>query len=269
MLVDSHCHLNFPDFKEDLDQVIARAKLAGVGGMLTINTKLNEAKELQEISDRFKNVFCTVGIHPSEAKDHTDDIQEIEAQIKQLCSHQKVVGLGETGLDYYYGGESREIQIESFKTHLRLSQELDLPVIIHTRDADDDTISCIEEVQKEKPHLKIRGVFHCFTGSQNLADKALKLGFYISMSGILTFKNAQSLQEVARSIPLNRLLVETDAPFLAPQPHRGKRNEPAFTRHTAEFLAQIKDISLETVIQQTTENFFSLFNKVPRSSFYL
>lgn len=267
MLIDSHCHLNFKDFESDLDQVIEHAKQAGILGMLTVNTQLSEALEIQAIADRYKNVFCSVGIHPCEAKNHSYDDFERANQIKSFLNHPKVAALGETGLDYYYEMDSREVQISSFKTHLELAQEFDLPVIIHTRDANQDTIDSIKSVQNNNKNKTIRGVFHCFTGTQELAAQALDLGFYISFSGIVTFKNAKDLQEVATTIPMDRLLVETDAPYLAPNPHRGKRNEPAYTKHTAQFIADLRSIPYEELACQTTDNFFALFNKITPNDF--
>lgn len=259
MLIDSHCHLNFPEFTSDLDAVLARASENGVGMMLTINTKLKEAKDLQEIADRYPQVFCSVGVHPHEAKDYAKGYggDTLLDHIKMLAQHSKVVGIGETGLDYFYNHSSPDDQLASFSDHIRASIDLNLPLIIHTRDANEDTISCLKEVGQGKT----KGVFHCFSGSADLAQQALALGFYISFSGILTFKNAESLRQIAQKTPLNRILVETDAPFLAPVPYRGKRNEPAFTRYTAELLANLKGLSYNEIEKVTTNNFFTLFNK--------
>jgi TatD DNase family protein len=256
MLIDSHCHLNFPDFAEDLDAVLARAQDNGIGAMLSINTRLSEAKGIQAIADRYPPVYCSVGVHPHDAVDYAGDT--LVSQIKTLAQHPKVVGIGETGLDYYYNKSPHEAQISAFCDHIRVAQDLDLPLIIHTRDADADTIACLKKYEKPK------GVFHCFSGSADLAGQALEMGFYISLSGILTFKKSEDLRQIAKTIPLDRLLVETDSPFLAPVPHRGKRNEPAFTRYTAEALADIKGISYAEIAQITTDNFFSLFSKASR-----
>jgi TatD DNase family protein len=253
MLVDSHCHLNFPEFKEDLDAVIKRAEEAGVKTFLTINTSLDESEQIQEIADRYPNVYCTVGAHPHDAADHV--YKDVYDDLIRLAQHSKVVGIGETGLDYYYNNSPRLEQIESFKTHIKASIELGLPLIIHTRDADEDTLPCLREFPKAK------GVFHCFSGGMELAKTALDLGFYISFSGIITFKKADELREVAKFAPMDRVLVETDSPFLAPIPHRGERNEPAYTRITAMKLAEIKEISLEEVSKLTTRNFFQLFDR--------
>jgi TatD DNase family protein len=257
MLVDSHCHLNFPDFKDDLDDVIIRAQQNGIEILLTINTKLTEATSLQQIAEQYEQVFYTVGVHPHEAQDYTSS--DLKDQLKRLAMHPKVVGLGETGLDYYYQHSPREAQIFSFETHIEAGIDMNLPIIIHTREADADTLSCL------KKYPKSRGVFHCFSGSSTLAQAALELGYYISFSGIITFKKAEELRQVVRDVPLNRILVETDAPYLAPVPHRGKRNEPAFTRYTAEMIADLKQVSFDDVAKQTTQNFFNLFNRATMS----
>jgi len=256
MLIDSHCHLNFPDFAQDLPETIQRAAALGVKMMLTVNTKLSEALDIQKIADTHENVFCTVGVHPHEAMDYA--APGLCEEIITLAAHKKVVGIGETGLDYYYNKSPKESQIDSFKQHLEASIQLNLPVIIHTREADEDTLLCLKSFPKAK------GVFHCFSGSEALARQALDLGYYISFSGILTFKNAEDLRKIAQFVPLDRLLVETDSPYLAPLPHRGKRNEPSFTVHTAERLAELKNVSFAEIATTTTENFFNLFNKVKR-----
>jgi TatD DNase family protein len=257
MLIDSHCHLNFPEFTQDLEAVLQRATENGVGMMLTINTKLEEAKDLQAIADKYPQVYCTVGVHPHEAAHYTNGYEgdTLLNQLKKLAQHPRVIGIGETGLDYYYDNSPRQEQIASFSDHIRASVELNLPLIIHTRDADEDTIACLKEVGQGKA----RGVFHCFSGSAELANQALSLGFYVSFSGILTFKTAESLRQIAQQVPLDRVLVETDAPFLTPVPNRGKRNEPAFTRYTAELLANIKNLSYSAIETATTNNFFTLF----------
>lgn len=259
MLVDSHCHLNYPDFADDLDDVLARAEENGVGLMLTINTRLTETKSVQSIAERYLQVFCTVGVHPHEASDYVNGYEgeTLLNQLKRFARHPKVVGLGETGLDYYYNNSPREDQIAAFSDHIRASIDLDLPLVVHTRDADEDTIACLRDVGQGKA----KGVLHCFSGSAELAQEALNLGFYISFSGILTFKKTEALRQIAQEIPLDRILVETDAPFLAPVPHRGKRNEPAFTRYTAELLADLKGLSYSAVEKTTTDNFLTLFPK--------
>lgn len=251
MLVDSHCHLNFPQLVNDLDNVIERAKQAGVKYLLTVNTSLNEAVTIQKIADKYDNVFCSVGVHPHESKFFKSD--DLESQIIELCKHSKVVALGETGLDYYYNNSEKDEQINCFEMHLKNVSKLDLPVIVHTRDADEDTINCL----KKFPGIK--GVLHCFSGSKELAKQALDLGFYISFSGIITFKTAGDLREVVKFVPDDRLLVETDSPFLAPIPHRGKPCEPAFTRITAELVAELREKPFEEIAKITTDNFFRLF----------
>lgn len=258
MLIDSHCHLNFPEFKDDLTESLKRAWDLGVRGFLTVNTKLEEAKDLQAITDTHKNIWCSVGVHPHEAEKYTQD--KLLEEIKTLADHSKVIALGETGLDYYYEHSPRELQKKSFGIHLEAAKMLDLPVIIHTRDADQDTLEVIDESGKD-----VRGVFHCFSGTLDLCKQALERGFYISMSGIVTFKKADALREVAKYVPSDRLLVETDAPYLAPLPHRGKRNEPAFVVHTAELVAEIRGMPYPKLCDITTENFFTLFTKAQES----
>lgn len=258
MLVDSHCHLNFPEFEKDLPETIQRAQTLGVKVMLTINTRLSEALALQKIADTFENVFCTVGVHPHDAVDYAKP--GLKGKILELAVHKKVVGIGETGLDYYYNKSPKESQIDSFEQHIDASIQQNLPLIIHTRDADEDTLLCLKNFPKAK------GVFHCFSGSEALARQALDLGYYISFSGILTFKNAESLRKIAQFVPLDRILVETDSPFLAPLPHRGKRNEPSFTVHTAERLAELRGVSFAEIAALTTDNFFRLFTKANRQT---
>ena len=253
MLVDSHCHLNFPEFKDDLDQVIKRAHANGIKYMLTVNTRLSEILALQSITENHENIFCSVGVHPHDSKDY--HYPELISQLKNHVKHPKVVALGETGLDYFYNNSEKEAQIDCFNMHLSAGIELDLPVIIHTRDADDDTISCLDKYQNTK------GVFHCFSGSRDFAKQGLDRGLYISFSGIITFKTAADLREVVKYVPLDKLLVETDSPFLAPIPNRGKRNEPGFTLFVAKMVAELKGLSLEGVAEASTENFFRLFNK--------
>lgn len=254
MLVDSHCHLNFPDFKDDFDAVLKNAKTNGVTHMLTVNTRLNEAKDLQKIADAHDFIYCSVGVHPHDAKDYPEK-EALKSEILDLIPHEKVIALGETGLDYYYNNSPKDVQIQSFETHIDIGATHNLPIIIHTRDADDDTISTLKNATQTP-----RGVFHCFSGDINLARKALDLGFYLSFSGIITFKKAESIREAVKFCPMDRFLVETDSPFLAPIPHRGQRNEPAFTRHTAEKVAEIKGISFNDVAKYSTENFCNLFN---------
>lgn len=252
-LVDSHCHLNYPELFPQIDQVLTHASENAVRYCLSINTRLSEADTLKEIADKYPHVFCTVGVHPHDAKDHSS--ADLMKQLIGHVNHPKVVGLGETGLDYYYDNSPREEQIACFDIHLEASTKLNLPVVIHTRDADADTLAAINN------HPTATGVFHCFSGSQDLAKAALDRGYYISFSGIITFKTAQELREVVKFTPLDRMLVETDSPFLAPIPHRGKPNQPGWTRVVAEKVAEIKGISLEEVADITTKNFFKLFHK--------
>ncbi len=255
MLVDSHCHLDYLAKDGDLDEVVGRARDAGVATLLTICTKLSEFDEIRGIADRFENVFCSVGVHPHEAK---LEGQQTPARLIELVRSPKVVGIGETGLDFYYEHSPRGEQETSFRTHILAARETGLPLIVHSRDADDETVAILREEFADGP---FKGVIHCFTAGPALADAVLELGFYISLAGIVTFNKADALREIAARVPLERLLVETDAPYLAPVPKRGKRNEPAFVIHTAEKLAEIKQVEVEVLARTTTENFFTLFSK--------
>lgn len=255
MLVDSHCHLNFPDYKQDLPEVVARAKAAGVGVMQTICTEVAEFDEIYAITEAYEGIFCSVGVHPNDSG--KQELVDPKWLIEKAALP-KVVGIGETGLDYHYETTDRAMQKQSFLAHIEASRETGVPIIIHTRDADEDTANILSS---ELSKGKFKGVLHCFTSSKQLADKAVKLGFYISLSGIISFKNSTPLHEAIRDVPLDRLLVETDAPFLAPIPFRGKRNEPAHVVHTNRILAGIKGISEEECARITTENFFRLFDK--------
>jgi len=258
MLVDSHCHLDFPELSVDAEGVVARAQSAGVRTMVSIGTELERFSGVLAIAERFADVWCSVGTHPHEsAKELVTD----PARLLAHASHPKVVGIGETGLDYYYEHSPRLPQIQSFRAHIAAARTAQMPVIIHTRDADDDTIRVLEEEMAKGPFT---GLIHCFTGTQRLADTALALGFSISVSGIATFKNSSALRDVIRNVPLDRLLLETDAPYLAPVPHRGKTNEPAFVVHTAAMLAELKGSSAAELADVTTNNFFRLFTKATR-----
>jgi len=258
MLVDSHCHLDFPDYAGDVDGVVMRARAAGVGVCLSIGTELSRFAGVRAVAEKFPDVWCSVGVHPHEAeKELLADAAPLLAEI----SHPKVVGIGETGLDYYYAHSPRAEQIANFRAHIAAARQSALPLIVHTRDADDDTIGVLED---EMGKGAFSGLIHCFTGTQRLADAALAMGFYISVSGIATFKNSGALRDVIKTVPLDRLLVETDAPFLAPVPYRGKTNEPAFVVHTAKMLAELKGIGEAELAAATTENFFRLFRKVQR-----
>jgi TatD DNase family protein len=255
MLVDSHCHLDFPDFEEDRDALIARARMAGVGVMVTISTKFSQADKIIALSEQYEEVLCSVGTHPHEAGAETAVSGDV---IAAKAAHAKVIGIGETGLDYFYEHSEREKQKQSFIAHIEASRLTQLPLIVHARDADTDTAQILEN---EMAIGTYPGLIHCFTAGPELARRALDMGLYISISGIATFKNAQNLRDVIKTIPLDRLLVETDAPYLAPMPHRGKRNEPSFVSHTAAHLAELFDMSAEAFAAQTTENFFRLFTK--------
>lgn len=254
-LVDSHCHLNYPEFAADMDGFMARARDADVTQMLTICTTMGEFPNLLAFTEKHPNLHCTVGVHPHEAEHHTTLSAE---DLVKASAHPKVVGFGETGLDYFYEHSPKELQKNAFRAHLSAAQETGLPLVIHTREAEDDTYEMLKEAYSEKP---ITGVIHCFTSSRSFAEKALDLGFYISISGIVTFKKATDLQAIVKDLPLDRLLVETDAPYLAPMPHRGKVNEPSFVRHTAQFIADLKGISLDVLAEHTTSNYLTLFKK--------
>jgi TatD DNase family protein len=255
MLVDSHCHLDFPEFAPEFDAVLARAREAGIGHFLTIGTSLARFAAVLAVAERSPDIDCTIGVHPHDAA--VEPLAGPELLLKQ-STHPKVVGLGETGLDYYYNHSPREAQIANFRAHIAAAREAKLPLVVHTRGAEDDTISLMREEYAAGP---FSGVIHCFTGSARLAGAALDLGFFISVSGIATFKKSDILRATLKEVPLDRLLVETDAPYLAPQPIRGKRNEPAFVVHTAAMMAELKDVSAEEFAAATTENFFRLFSK--------
>jgi len=258
MLVDSHCHLDYLERDGDLDEVVARARAAGVGALITICTKLSEFDRVRAIAERFDEVTCSVGVHPHEA---ADEGLGDPARLVELAAHAKVVGIGETGLDYYYEHAPRARQQESFRAHIRAARQARLPVIVHTRDADEDTIGILREAHAEGPFT---GVIHCFTAGPELARAALELGLYISVAGIVTFKKAEALRATLGEVPLERLLVETDAPYLAPVPKRGKRNEPAYVVHTAAALAELKGVPAQELTRITGDNVFQLFAKARR-----
>jgi TatD DNase family protein len=257
LLIDSHCHLDFPDFAEERDAIIARARQAGIGLMLTISTRLDQFDRVLAVAEAYPDVYCTVGVHPHEADDHPD---VTAAKLVALTKHPKVVGIGETGLDFFYDHSDREAQKRCFIAHIAAARETGLPVVIHTRDADDDT-AAILDAEMAKGHFK--GLLHCFSSGQTLAELAVRHGMMVSFSGILTFNKARGVQDTAVALPIENLLVETDAPYLAPVPLRGKRNEPSFVVHTAAFLAKLKGIGVADVTEQTTRNFLRLFDKVP------
>jgi TatD DNase family protein len=255
VLIDSHCHLNYPGLAERQDEVLANARAAGVGGFLNISTKQREWDEVIAAAESNIDVWASVGVHPHEADAHPD---LGAAALAEAAAHPRVVAIGECGLDYYYDKSDRAAQRERFMAHIQAARATGLPLIIHTRDAEDDTTTMLTEAAREGG---VGGVLHCFTGSVALAQTALDLGFYISLSGIVTFKNARDLQDVAKIIPQERLLVETDSPFLAPVPHRGKTCEPAFVADTAAFVADLRGEELEALADATTANFFRLFAK--------
>lgn len=258
MLVDSHCHLEFPALASEIDAVMARARAAGVGVCISISTKLETFPRVRDIAARFDDVWCSVGVHPHEAA--VEPLRDA-APLIERADDPKVVGIGETGLDYFYLHSPRAAQAANFRAHIEAACRTKLPLIVHTRDAEDDTVAILRD---EMAKGAFTGVLHCFTGSKMLAEAALDLGFYISVSGIATFKNSEALRAVLKEVPLDRLLVETDAPYLAPAPHRGKRNEPAFVVHTAATLAELKSVAAEELARATTENFFRLFTKATR-----
>ena len=259
MLIDSHCHLDFPELTTDESGVLARARTAGVVGMLTIGTRLDQFERVRAIAERHDNVWCSVGVHPHEAK---EEGQRTPDRLIEATRHPKVVGIGETGLDFYYEHSPREEQVESFRAHIAASRQTGLPLIVHTRNADAETGDILEE---EHGKGAFPGLIHCFTSGRAVAERALALGLYISISGIVTFKAADDLRAIVRDVPLDRLLVETDAPYLAPIPKRGKTNEPAFVAHTAAKVAELKGVSLADLEAATTDNFFRLFTKAERS----
>jgi len=258
MIVDSHCHLDFKELNQNLENILREAENNNISYMQTICTKISTFDKVKEIAQSHKNIFCSVGIHPN------------DIQTEKLCDHQtlvnytkhpKVISIGETGLDYYYKNSQVKIQKESFIEHIKASQITQLPLIIHTRDAEEDTYDLLYNSFKEKP---CPALIHCFTASKKFAKKVLDLGLYISFSGIVTFKNATSLQEIAKTVPLDRILVETDSPYLAPVPKRGKVNEPSYVRYTTEFLANLFDMDFEKFANITTDNFFNLFTKAKK-----
>ena len=259
ILVDSHCHLDFPDFASELDAVVVRARAAGVSRMVTISTRVKKHAQVLAIAEKFPEVFCSVGTHPHNAKDEP----EVDAQVLiALAQHPKIVAIGEAGLDYHYDNSPRAAQAASFRQHIAAARETGLPLVIHSRDCDADMAQILQE---ETGQGAFPAVLHCFTGGRDLAFKAIDLGLYVSFTGILTFKNSAALREIAAALPAERILLETDAPYLAPLPHRGKRNEPAYVVETAKVLANARGVSFDAIMQRTTDNFFRLFNKVPRT----
>ncbi len=254
-LIDTHCHLNMEQFKDDVELVIQRAKDANVKYLHTICTKLEELGEILKIAEKHENIYASCGVHPHNVSAGTIPTAD---SLSALAKHPKIISFGETGLDYYYPDQDISAQKQSFVNHITASQSEQLPVIVHTRDAENDTIDIIASEMKNK---SFPGVIHCFTASYDFAKKAIDNGLYISIAGIVTFKNANILQDTIIKLPLDRLLIETDSPYLAPIPHRGKRNEPAFVEHTAEFLARLFSKSLQEIQEVTTQNTKELFSK--------
>jgi len=256
MLIDTHCHLDFDDFAPELDKVIERALAAGVGRMVTISTRVKQFDRILEIAKKYKPVFCSVGTHPCNAAEESDIST---ADLLALATHPKVVAIGEVGLDYHYEKDTVVLQRRSFLAHIEAARHLQLPLIIHARSADEDMATILQE---ETNKGRFPFILHCFSSGQRLAEIGLELGGYISFSGIVTFKNATHLREIAKTIPLDRLLIETDAPYLAPVPFRGKRNEPAFVRETACFLADFLGLSMQEISSITTQNALKIFSKI-------
>jgi len=260
MLVDSHCHLDFPDFAPELDAVVARANAAGVGHMVTICTRVRRHDQVLAVAERFPAVTCSIGTHPHHAHEELDITAE---DLIARTNHPKVVALGEAGLDYHYDNSPRDAQSQGFRTHIAAARATQLPLVIHTREADDD---CARILEDEMGKGAFPAVLHCYTGGPELARRAVALGCYIGFTGIVTFKNSAALRAIAAELPADRFLVETDAPYLAPLPYRGKRNEPSYVVEVARMLAEVRGVSFEDIARQTTENFFKLFAKVPRAA---
>jgi len=258
MLVDSHCHLDFPDFADELDAVVGRARGAGVGRMVTISTRMHRRAALLAIAERFPDVFCSIGTHPHYAHEELDVSVD---DIVRFTDHPKTVAIGEAGLDYHYDLSPRDAQERGFRNHIAAARATGLPLVIHSRNADADMARILEQ---EMGKGAFPAVLHCFTGGRELAERAIALGLSISFTGIVTFKKSDELRAIAAALPDDRFLVETDAPYLAPGPHRGKRNEPAFVVETAKVLAEVRGVSPDALARQTTDNFFRLFSKVPR-----
>lgn len=258
MLVDSHCHLDFPDFAAELPEVVARAREAGVSHLVTISTRVRRFAEIAAIAERFDHVSCSVGTHPHQAAEETDVTVD---ELVRLSRHPKVVAIGEAGLDYHYDTSPREAQALGFRTHIAAARETGLPLVIHAREADADVAAILEE---ESAKGAFPFLLHCFTAGEELAKRALALGGYISFSGVVTFKKSENLRAIAAAVPADRILVETDAPFLAPTPHRGRRNEPSFVRETAKVLAEARGEAFADFAAATTRNFHTLFSKAQR-----
>jgi TatD DNase family protein len=258
MLVDSHCHLDFPDIAKEQDAVVARARAARIGRMLTISTHVKRQAQIVEIAEKYDDVYGTVGTHPHHADEETDVTAET---LVALTNHPKIVAIGEAGLDYHYDTGSRENQAKSFRQHIAAARETSLPLVIHSRDCDAEMAAILRD---EAGKGAFTAVLHCFTGGRDLALTAVELGHYVGFTGILTFKNSADLREIAKALPADRMLVETDSPYLAPVPYRGKRCEPAYVVETAKVLADVRGVSFDEIARQTTENFFRLFSKIPQ-----
>jgi TatD DNase family protein len=258
MLVDSHCHLDFPDFRDELDGVVQRARAVGVGRIVTISTRVRRHADILAVAERFPDVYCSVGTHPHYAHEELDvGASDLVARTR----HPKVVAIGEAGLDYHYENSPRDAQEQGFRAHISAARESGLPLVIHSRDADDDMARILTE---EAGKGAFPAVLHCFTGGRDLAFTGIELGLYVSFTGILTFKRSDELRAIAAALPAERILVETDAPYLAPGPWRGKRCEPAYVVETAKVLGETRGTAFEDIARQTTNNFFRLFSKVPR-----
>lgn len=258
MLVDSHCHLDFPDFEEDRDAVVARARAAGVEVMVTISTRVRQIGALKALASRYERIYCSVGTHPHHADEELDvTVDELVAQAEDPI----VVAIGEAGLDYHYDNAPREAQEEGFRRHIEAARKTQLPLVIHARDADADIA---EILTQEMGKGAFPAILHCFSSGVELARRGVELGCYVSFSGILTFKRSDELRAIAAEVPAERLLIETDAPYLAPVPHRGHRNEPAYVVDTAHVLADVRGIAPDLLSAVTTDNFFRIFNKIPR-----
>ncbi len=255
MLVDSHCHLNYPGLVEELPDVLARARTAGIGTMVCICSRMSEFPDIRAIAEANPDVYCSVGVHPHDSG--SEDPIALETLL-DAAKHPKVIGIGETGLDFYYDSSPRDAQESNFRIHIAAARETGLPLIVHTRDADARTVEILGDEFRKGP---FPGLIHCFTAGPELAESVIKLGFYISLSGIITFKNAEAIRDTVSRLPIERILVETDSPFLAPIPKRGKRNEPSFVVHTAERAAELFGLSTDALARTTCANFFRLFTR--------
>jgi len=260
MLIDSHCHLDFPDFAPERDEIVARARGAGVSPMITISTRMRRFEEIYALTQAYEDVFCSAGTHPHYASEEKDvPLEDIVA----AAGREKVVAIGEAGLDYHYDFSAVEDQKAGFRRHIEAARQTGLPLVIHSREAEEDTAAILED---EMAKGAFSAVLHCYTSGPDLARRGLALGLYVSFSGVLTFKKSDELREIAATVPMDRVLVETDAPYLAPMPYRGKRNEPAYVRYTAKVLADVKGVSEDEVARATTENVHRLFSRLARDA---